>query len=234
MARKEADLGSVLFAQDFLPQHWNWTDIEKAKLGDLDEMGKIIKSRLENGGCEIAEMYCIKHDKDEHKIWNEYKMIYEVNFTSLHVHFVIKFRKGKTLGELATLIGIEPNFIERPRRGGHAYDNMLSYLTHIKYAKKYQYHVSSVHTIVGKQYKEYYAERREAWLRGRAERNVLDAKQLKNFLVNGIITGEITEMDLLENEEWKYAYILNYDNFNTLLTNTKRANAKAKKLFSDN
>ena len=71
MAREKADLGSVLFAQDFLEEHWKWTDKEKEKLGDIEEMGKIIKARLEAGGCEIAEMYGIKHDKDERKIWNE-------------------------------------------------------------------------------------------------------------------------------------------------------------------
>ena len=57
MARKEANLNNILFSQDFLPEHWNWTDVEKAHLGNVAEMGEIIKTRLENGGCEIEEMY---------------------------------------------------------------------------------------------------------------------------------------------------------------------------------
>ena len=103
-----------LFAQGFLPQYWNWTDEEKTHIGNITEMGEIIKTRLENGGCEIAEMYAIKHDKDEQKIWNEYKMIYEVKFTSNHAHFVIRFKKGDKLAVLASLIGVEPSFIEKP------------------------------------------------------------------------------------------------------------------------
>ena len=95
MATKQAKLTILTFAQDFLSEHWNWTDEEKKKLGDVEEMGKIIKSRLENAGCEIQEMYAVKHDKDEKRWWNEYKKDYEVQFKSNHAHFVIKFEKGK-------------------------------------------------------------------------------------------------------------------------------------------
>ena len=42
MARKEANLNNILFSQDFLPEHWNWTDVEKAHLGNVAEMGEII------------------------------------------------------------------------------------------------------------------------------------------------------------------------------------------------
>ena len=94
MATKQAKLTILTFAQDFQSGHWNWTDGEKKKLGDVEEMGKIIKSRLENAGCEIQEMYAVKHDKDEKRWWNEYKKDYEVQFKSNHAHFVIKFKNG--------------------------------------------------------------------------------------------------------------------------------------------
>ena len=121
MATKQAKLTILTFAQDFQSGHWNWTDGEKKKLGDVEEMGKIIKSRLENAGCEIQEMYAVKHDKDEKRWWNEYKKDYEVQFKSNHAHFVIKFEKGKgkTLPELAREIGIEENYIEKPKSGSH-------------------------------------------------------------------------------------------------------------------
>lgn len=230
MARTEATLDSILFAQDFLHQHWDWNNNEKAQLGNVEEMGKIIKSRLEKGGCEIAEMYGVKHDKDEKKIWNEYKMVYELQFTSNHAHYVIKFKKGKgkILKELADLIGIETNYIEKPKRGRYAYDNMLSYLTHIKYDKKFQYPVSSVVTLAGRNYIEYYRERREAWIRGRAERSIADAKQLYNFLRDGIIKGEITLNNLVENKEWQYVYVLHKDRFDKLLQSRKDVDALIK------
>lgn len=68
-------------------------------------MGNVIKTRLENGGCKISEMYAVKHDKDESKLWNEYTMTYDVKFTTNHAHFLIKFSEGKTLEEIATLVG---------------------------------------------------------------------------------------------------------------------------------
>ena len=99
MARKSATLGSVLIAQDFLPEHWNWANTDLATLGDIEKMGNVIKTRLENGGCKISEMYAVKHDKDESKLWNEYTMTYDVKFTTNHAHFLIKFSEGKTLEE---------------------------------------------------------------------------------------------------------------------------------------
>lgn len=208
MARKNADLETVLMAQDFLHEHWNWTNAEKTKLGDVMEMGKIIKARLENAGCEIEELYAIKHDKDNKKMWNNYKMIYELKFTSNHAHFVIKFKKGKgkPLNEIALAIGVEENFIEKPKRGRYSYDNMLSYLTHIKYPKKYQYSPDSVCTIAGKDYMEYFSERREAWMIGRAEKIIKDSHNVINFLKVGILKGEITKEDLITDNEWKLVY----------------------------
>jgi len=74
-------LGSVLIAQDFLPEHWNWANTDLVTLGDIEKMGNVIKTRLENGWCKISEMYAVKHDKDESKLWNEYTMTYDVKFT---------------------------------------------------------------------------------------------------------------------------------------------------------
>lgn len=42
MATKQAKLTILTFAQDFQSGHWNWTDGEKKKLGDVEEMGKSI------------------------------------------------------------------------------------------------------------------------------------------------------------------------------------------------
>lgn len=224
MARKEANLEIILIAQDFLPEHWNWTPQEKAYLGDVAEMGKIIKTRLEADGCVVIEMYAVKHDKDEQKLWNEQKMVYEIKFTSNHGHFVIKLKKGtgKILSAIAALIGLEPNFIEKPKRGRYAYDNMLSYLIHIKYDKKYQYHVSDVYTIVGKPYAEYYAERREAWLRGRAVKSIADARRLLEPLKYKLAKGEITIGEIIQNEEYRDVYILYADALEKVAERKKR------------
>jgi len=35
---KKTTLGSVLIAQDFLPEHWNWANTDLAILGDIEKM----------------------------------------------------------------------------------------------------------------------------------------------------------------------------------------------------
>ena len=180
-------------------------------MGNVEEMGKIIKSRLEKAGCEIEEMYAIMHDKDEKRLWNEYKKAYDTALTSSHGHFVVKFQKGKgkTLPELASAVGLEENYIEKPHSGRYAYDNMLSYLIHIKYDKKYQYSPSSVYTIAGKDYMEYNSERHESWVKGKAKKTIENTKELLNFILLGIASGEIFFNDICLDEEWKKVYALN-------------------------
>lgn len=231
MAKRMANLGIAQITQDFLPEHWNWTDAEKAKLSNVGEMGKIIKARLENAGCEIEEMYGIKHDKDEHILWNEYKKAYESQFTSKHAHFVVKFKKnkGKTLPELASAVGIEENFIEKPKSGRYAYDNMLSYLIHIKYPTKYQYHPSSVCTIAGKDYMDYYSEKRESWMKGRAEKIVTDAKGQLNYLKVGIIKGDITLDDIFADDNLKLIYALHKEMLDEKIATKRTIDGMSKK-----
>ena len=106
---KKTTLRSVLIAQDFLPEHWNWANTDLATLGDIEKMGNVIKTRLENGGCKISGMYAVKHDKDESKLWNEYTMTYDVKFTTNHAHFLIKFSEGKRLKKL--LISLVKNIL---------------------------------------------------------------------------------------------------------------------------
>ena len=235
MAREEATLNNIMVTQDFLPEHWDWTALEKSALGNIGEMGKIILSRLENGGCEIDEMYAVLHDKDETKLWDENKRVYTTKFTSNHAHFVIKFTKGKgnTLLELAKIIGLESNFIEKPKRGRYAYDNMLSYLTHIKYDKKYQYNVSNVITIKGKEYIQYYSERHEAWMRGRAERSVKDAKALLNYMRDGIAKGTITKDDIALDENMSYVYSLKKAQLQPIFDAKKELDCRKKHILKE-
>lgn len=233
MAREEAILNNIMVTQDFLPEHWNWNNAEKSVLGDALKMGNIIRSRLENGGCEIAEMYAVLHDKDEAKLWNENERVYTTKFTSNHAHFVIRFKKGSTLLELAKMIGLEANYIEKPKRGRYAYDNMLSYLTHIKYDKKYQYDVQEVITITGKDYIEYYRERHEAWVRGRAERSVKDAEALLNYMKDGIAKGDITLNDIALDKDMKYVYALKKRQLDTILEAKREMDLLEKRLLME-
>lgn len=215
MARKDATLRTLTLAQDFAPEHWpGWTGAEKAMLGNCEEMGKIIKKRLEDGGCEIVEMYGMIHDKDEHRLWDEYEMLYKLQFSLAHIHIVVKLapEKGKTFDELAELIGIKSNYIEKPKAGRYAYDNMLAYLTHIKYHKKYQYAPQDVITFAGKDYMEYYRERYEAWMKGRAKLLVKNTKADLDTLIAKIVKDEnFTEDNIFLDRDYSEIYMLNGD-----------------------
>ncbi len=68
-------------------------------------------------------------------------------------------------------------------------------MIYIKYDKKYQYPVSDVYTIAGKPYTEYYAERSEEWLRGRAVKNISDVGKLLEPLKYKLAKGK---SDVLE------------------------------------
>ena len=87
----------------------------------------------------------------------------------MHYHLLVRFEPshGATLKELAEYIGISPEIIEKPKPGRYSYDNMLSYLTHIKYVDKIQYAPEDVVTLAGSDYMDYYNERKKRWIKAR-------------------------------------------------------------------
>ena len=210
MARTEANLSCVMIVQDFLPDHWAWDDKEKNSLGDVEQMGQIIKSRLEAGGCGIAEMYAIRHNKDEKKLFNGRKNDYTISFVHDHAHFLVKFRprEGNTKTALAALIGVSPDYIEKPKRGRYSYNNMLAYLIHIKYAQKYQYPFQDVVTVAGRSYAEHYKNQHNSWMQGRAVRNQMSIKETYEMLRNEILEGRSTYYDFLPIKEYEPTLIV--------------------------
>lgn len=200
-----------------MPEHWQWEANEKAELGNIEKMGKIILDRLQRSGCVVTEMYGIVHNRDEKTLWNENKRVYEVAFTSNHAHFVMKLSQGKTLRELADVIGIAPAYIEKPKRGRYAYDSMLAYLTHIKYEKKYQYAPNAVVTIIGKPYIEYYRQRHESWMQGRDRRSIDFYKAMTEKMKLGIARGEILMADICNNKDYEICYLMKPEMFKKIL-----------------
>lgn len=204
--KKLANLTTFMLSQDYLPEHWNWSNSEKKSLSFFDTTAQTIFDRLISNGLIVKEAYAISHDKDEHEIWNEYQNQYITSFTSNHIHFVAKLTDGVPLDRIAEIIGVEPNFIEKPRPGRYSYDNMLSYLIHIKYPQKYQYDPHSVKDLAGKRYIEYFRENHRQWMRGRAEKIIQDAvitfKELKVMISEGRVTRE----DVLLKPEYNFVY----------------------------
>lgn len=208
--KKVANLTTFMLSQDYLPEHWSWTVQEQQALlsNDCALVGQVILNRFKANGIDLETAYIITHDKDEHVIWDEYQNCYKSTFTSHHVHFVGKFKKDDAMPieKIAEIIGVEENYIVRPKAGRHSYDNMLSYLIHIKYPEKHQYRADCVVTLTGPDYMKIYSESRRAWMRGRAEKVIADAIPTYKELKVMISEGSITEEELYDDP--KYALLL--------------------------
>lgn len=211
MATTEAALTFFMLTQDYDPAHWDWTDTEKESLGDCQATAQVVKERLEGGGCTLEEMYTITHDRDEKRMWDVYNDKYYIKPVGRHIHILGRFEKGggQTLKEIARLAGVSPEFIEKPKAGKYAYNNMLSYMTHIKYIRKFQYSALDVKTICGKPYVEYYAEHHEAWVRRQFPMLERDMKAVCDEICMNIITKPDFDLRcILLDEEYSKCYIL--------------------------
>ncbi|WP_342803852.1 Rep family protein [Luteipulveratus flavus] len=204
VAKQENNPTSIGLTQYLDPSYWTWA-AEDANGAVLLQQGAgpilaYIVQRLEALGCEVVEAYGIVHDKDEREVWSDTEKALVVEPKPDHLHAVIKFAsraKSAPLDRLAFGIGVEPQYVEKPGRGRYAFDNMLSYLTHVKYADKHQYAPSEVSTVRGPDYLGIDALRRETWLKGRA--HVKKKVVAENFedMRERVLQGEITRDQIM-------------------------------------
>ena len=159
MAKQENNPTSIGLTQYLDPSYWTWAAEDPNGAALLQQGAEAILAyvvqRLEATGCEVVEAYGIVHDKDEREVWSDTEKALVIEPKPDHLHAVIKFAsraKSAPLDRLAFGIGVEPQYVEKPGRGRYAYDNMLSYLTHVKYADKHQYAPSEVATVRGPDY----------------------------------------------------------------------------------
>ncbi|UYM06075.1 Rep family protein [Solicola gregarius] len=190
------------------PAYWSWASGGPNGGTLLEEGAEAILAylvqRLEGGGCEVVEAHAIVHDKDERQVWSDVSKQIVIEPKPEHIHAVIKFAgraKSAPIARLGDLLGVEPQYVEKPGRGRYAYDNMLSYLTHAKYADKYQYAPSEVATVRGPEYLGVDAARREAWLKGRA--HVKKKRVAEDFedMRERVLQGEITRHQIMLTDE---------------------------------
>lgn len=224
MATTEAALTFFMLTQDYDPAHWDWTDTEKESLGDCQATAQVVKERLEGGGCTLEEMYTITHDRDEKRMWDVYNDKYYIKPVGRHIHILGRFEKGggQTLKEIARLAGVSPEFIEKPKAGKYAYNNMLSYMTHIKYIRKFQYSALDVKTICGKPYVEYYAEHHEAWVRRQFPMLERDMKEVCNEICMNIMKNpNFTMRDIFDDDTYYDCYFMNTSRIDSMFENRK-------------
>lgn len=230
MAKTEHKLTVCGITQQLDPQYWpGWSDVERAALQkDAKAIGDVIAARLAAVGYMPESLYCVIHDKDTRRVWDENMKQYVIECKPRHVHAVVKFvTAGKqicsgTLPQIAQAVGIEAQYLEKAPRGRYGYDNMLAYLIHIKYTDKAQYSPSEVYSTGAAQqqpdgsvkalYRDYadiYAERREEWETGRAAVQRQKAETGIDALEMQILTGEVTRNQVLLTDELYSIYARN-------------------------
>ena len=212
MARTEATLNLIGLTQYLDHEYWNWSDQEKQALsGGAGAIVAVVVSRLETAGCQVESAYGIVHDRDEREVWDELAHEVRVEPKPEHLHAVIRFVTGSggTLGQLAAWIGVEQQYVEKAGRGRFAHDNMLSYLTHAKYAEKFQYAPEDVATVRGPDYQGIDALSRDRWYRGRASVKKKQAAEGVEDLVERALTGRVTLEQIMLTDELYDIYARN-------------------------
>ena len=110
------------------------------------------------------------------------------------------------ISKLADVIGIEPQYIEKSKRGRYGYDNLLSYLIHSKESNKYQYDPQEVVSVVGKNYIEVFKERYSSWKKGRVKKDIkLSEDEIDNLILD-IIQEKIGKSEILLDEKYHMIY----------------------------
>ena len=230
MARKEAPMRCCMITQQVDPAFFPaWTPeelgaLDYAKKGDPAMVMNVIAQRLCSAGIFFTEMHAIVHNKDVVRKWDDVMNDYTTTPKAVHFHMVVKFAqaeagmKPSTLANVAAAVGLEPQYIEKAKRGAKAYDNMLAYLVHIKYVDKFQYSPEMVLSTgtngkdgkpLWRPYKEIYAENREAWLKGRGAVKTKFAAENIDALEEMILAGQVTKAQVVLTDDLYAIYSRN-------------------------
>jgi len=187
---------------------WDKRYIDEADNGNIRPLLEEVVRRLTEGDCIVSEAYGIIHDKDEISVWDQKKLKNVVEKKAKHVHLLIKFDKGASLNNLAILIGVEPQYLEKAKSGRYGYDNILSYLVHAKDQKKYQYTPQEVTTILGEDYLSVYNRRMNLWAKGRATKEAAETNLSVDYVISEILEGNLTKSQVLLTNDLYKVYAL--------------------------
>ena len=223
---RENVLTTCGIVQELNPQYFSgWTDEELAALNNgADALAEVLVQRLYDAGYAVQEIHVIIHDRDTREVWDDTIQSYVLEQKSVHFHAAVKFLKkdnkvfSGTLNQIAAAVGVEPQYIEKAKQGRYAWDDMLSYLIHIKYIDKVQYdphEVASFGTSLadGTQlwtpYMDIYCQQKKAWEQGRAKVAAKQAQIDVDILEERVLTGEVKRGQVLLTDELYSIYARN-------------------------
>ncbi|MEW4353801.1 Rep family protein [Streptococcus pneumoniae] len=213
MSRKRIRNRRFLFEQQLKSNYWNWSPEEKKLLDNWQEnKDKIfrhifdcIRHLVEED--EFVEFAIVIHDKD---------VSYGTKLVEPHVHGYIDFPKLVDLSKVAGALGLERERIETPKsKGGRKYTriNALAYLIHAKDKDKYQYPASDVETFDTLDYESFINQNKEDFEKYSATKKREKSDESLDLVYDKIVRGELTEDDILDDENLRYLWSHNQQKF---------------------
>lgn len=209
--KKDSNLTAIMLVQQLEDEHWKtWQDKTSLKQArdesNIRPLLETVTDKLNKADITVKEAYGIKHDKDEINIWNQELMKNVIEKKAEHIHFLFKFEKGASLNRIALAVGVEPQYLEKLKSGRYGYDNCLAYLVHAKDESKYQYKPEEVVTVKGENYASVYHRFMETWVRGRATKKAKETDLSIDWLIEKILSGEITKSNILLTDDYYAIY----------------------------
>lgn len=207
---KSSNLTAIMLVQQLEDEHWSlWDDktaIQIARSGNCRPLLEAIVNRLNSENIKVEEAYGIIHNKDVVTVWNSKEMKNINKLKANHIHFLFKFDKGASISKIALAVGVEPQYLEKLKSGRYGYDNCLAYLVHAKDETKFQYSPEKVVTLLGEDYVSIYNRSMETWMKGRATKKARETSLSLDWLIEKILSGEITKSNIMLTDEYYAIY----------------------------
>ena len=206
---KRKQTTTYIFEQQLKPDFWDWSEDskklflnwEKNKIEIFKEIYERVNLMSESEDLKIA---LIIHDKD---------ISYGTKLVEPHIHGYIEFSNKKDLNVLALNLGILPQYIESSGRGKYGKVNSKAYLIHAKDKDKYQYPASDVETFDTFDYEAFINQNKEDFEKYSATRKREKTDESLDMVFQKIITGELTEDDIFDDEELRFLWANNQNKF---------------------
>ena len=206
---KRKQTTTYIFEQQLKPDFWDWSEDSKKlflnwennKIEIFKEIYARVRSMSESEDLKIA---LIIHDKD---------ISYGTKLVEPHIHGYIEFSNKKDLNILALSLGILPQYIESSGRGKYGKINSKAYLIHAKDKDKYQYPASDVETFNTFDYETFINQNKEDFEKYSATRKREKTDESLDMVFQKIITGELTEDDIFDDEELRFLWANNQNKF---------------------
>lgn len=213
---RENDLTTFFLTQYLDPDYWFVTDpafFISLNNKDLKGITDVLLRLLVARGWQVEECYSIIHDEDVRNKWDENIQAMTTAYKDPHIHMAVKFKakanKGATIGEIARVLGVEAQYVERPKAGRYSWDNQLAYLVHAKDVDKHAYKPEAVYTALGKDYVGVYHESFKRWEKGAARKANKESKIDVDWLERKILEGEVFRPQVFLTDEYYYIYAAN-------------------------